>query len=472
MKRGRSKLDWLVLENEDDEFPASPVPVTPPRRRYRSVLLGGIRVVFAGLLIGGNALVHTADQGLESIDRELEATIALEEWATAPSQGASNSSAEISRTVKVPFVGDTPSESARQKTGVETQVLEITFSHDLAVVQVLESRVYPDGQTESLQRLRFYRYDGQEWVRTAPDEGYWGAPMTLETERFVFKYRKQDHSVVARAAPAIDAAAIDLRAALGLPPPAGKVTVTVYPGSNGARAPSFVDDELQLISPTLLPIPIGLTAQQLLTWQAIGPFATHTLDEAKAAQPIYGEWRYMAEVIERWLLLQHNELQTAWRDDLLAWRRDVYAAGAPENATLATAGLADLCAKHHIWERIVWFQGSGIGAHCLSPASAAPASLIDIDTLAQLWQPETLDLYPFYTTSAEPVDAALVTTIVDYMVLTYGRESLPRLWRGFGAYHTWDTLIPVVFGVSAETFERGWQEYQLQPLLCDPLPSP
>jgi hypothetical protein len=55
-------------------------------------------------------------------------------------------------------------------------------------------------------------------------------------------------------------------------------------------------------------------------------------------------------------------------------------------------------------------------------------------------------------------------TVVEYAVMTYGRERLPTLPGGLvGArgpgYETWDALVPAVFGVSAGEFEAGWQAY-------------
>ena len=40
---------------------------------------------------------------------------------------------------------------------------------------------------------------------------------------------------------------------------------------------------------------------------------------------------------------------------------------------------------------------------------------------------------------------------------TYGREHLPGLVAGLGQSDSWDTLIPVVYGVSPAEFEVGWQ---------------
>jgi hypothetical protein len=62
-------------------------------------------------------------------------------------------------------------------------------------------------------------------------------------------------------------------------------------------------------------------------------------------------------------------------------------------------------------------------------------------------------------------------TLVSYAMQTYGHETLPSLIEAMGEHDTWEELIPAAFGVSAEEFERGWQEYILDEYL-KPLRQP
>jgi hypothetical protein len=57
------------------------------------------------------------------------------------------------------------------------------------------------------------------------------------------------------------------------------------------------------------------------------------------------------------------------------------------------------------------------------------------------------------------IDLLAFETVLDYVVATYGADALPALVEGFRRYDTWNTLIPAIFGVSVEEFERGWQGY-------------
>jgi hypothetical protein len=50
-------------------------------------------------------------------------------------------------------------------------------------------------------------------------------------------------------------------------------------------------------------------------------------------------------------------------------------------------------------------------------------------------------------------------TLIDYVTLTYGRERLPALVGGLRTHSSWTTLIPDVFGVSAEKFETRWRRF-------------
>jgi hypothetical protein len=52
-----------------------------------------------------------------------------------------------------------------------------------------------------------------------------------------------------------------------------------------------------------------------------------------------------------------------------------------------------------------------------------------------------------------------MATLLEYVADTYERERIPVLLAAFGTHHRWDTLVPAVFGLSAEEFEAGWQTY-------------
>ena len=453
MARGRSTLDWLVLEHEDDEFPALPDAVPPPRSRSRTAAICAGCLLLTGLVIVGSALIGAAGEGLATIDRELHSAIALEAWTSAPKRVTARTDADP--TQRAGAVADL------RDVIPETEIVDVNFDGGLAVAEVLESRAYPDGRSAARRMLRFYRYDGQEWVPAAADDSFLGAPLTLETERFIFKYRKRDRTIVEAAAPAMDAAYAAMRATIGLPPPAAKLTVAVDTSTSRAARPTLIADELHMPSPALLPVPVDLSGEQLFVWQALPLLAARTLGEAEMVQPVYSEWDYMVRVVYQWLMLERNDLQMAWRADVLEWRRGVYSPDAANSADYA-ASLSDLCRTHRVWERALWFQGSGVVALCLSPEPLQNTRLLGGDDLVSMWQTQAQPSYPYGGSYIDPVDPILATTLLDYAISAHGRDAVARLWQGFHDYRTWEELIPAVLGVSAEEFERGWQEHQLR----------
>ena len=52
-----------------------------------------------------------------------------------------------------------------------------------------------------------------------------------------------------------------------------------------------------------------------------------------------------------------------------------------------------------------------------------------------------------------------MATVLEYGAATYGSERIPALLAALPHHETISTLIPAVFGVSAEDFEVGWQDY-------------
>lgn len=58
-----------------------------------------------------------------------------------------------------------------------------------------------------------------------------------------------------------------------------------------------------------------------------------------------------------------------------------------------------------------------------------------------------------------PGHTVALATLIEYAVITYGRERLPMLVAGLSQHAGWETLVPAVFNVSAAEFEAGWQAH-------------
>jgi hypothetical protein len=87
------------------------------------------------------------------------------------------------------------------------------------------------------------------------------------------------------------------------------------------------------------------------------------------------------------------------------------------------------------------------------------APLTHLDLLALAMSPDTYIGQSSASYVPHPGQTVALATLIDYAVATYGRERLPALVAGLGRYDSWGNLIPVVYGISASEFERGWQAY-------------
>jgi hypothetical protein len=64
--------------------------------------------------------------------------------------------------------------------------------------------------------------------------------------------------------------------------------------------------------------------------------------------------------------------------------------------------------------------------------------------------------------SVHPAKTVALATVMAYAAATYGPERIPLLVDEAGRQESWATLIPAVFGVSADEFETGWQAYLVE----------
>jgi len=269
--------------------------------------------------------MRRADEGLANVNRELEATMALEQWSAAPRRDVAPGPASA-KPVDRPAAGSIAAAPQAQGQPAHTELLDVTIHGDLAVADVLETRTYADGQPSAIRRLRFYRHDGIEWVPSDPDDAFWGRSLTLETEHLAFTYRKRDRAVVEPAALLMEEAYTGMQQALGVPPPAAKLAITVEPTRGRMFVPTRRGNDLSMTSPSLLPLPADLPPDRLLAWQALPLLAASVMNETEMQNPVQAPWDYMVRVAGQWLVLQHNLLQAAWIADVRQWQRSQYAA--------------------------------------------------------------------------------------------------------------------------------------------------
>ena len=241
------------------------------------------------------------------------------------------------------------------------------------------------------------------------------------------------------------------------------VEVIVAP-TGALSAPEAPLNRLRVPSPTILTRPVEISDTELLRLLILAPLAGEVIDQARQANPpMDGTWWMLTAAWRAWEIDRHSPLLANWPNAVIGYQhRDRQMGTMPQALPSRAAGLWQQC---EIW-RLPELQ--------LILTTLAPVDLCrpPADTSAVLHAPISLHLdtlYPIdvefiYSTQAWPAPGYWLPIIkeeslLDYTVDTFGRATLPALWQGLGEHKDWQTLIPAVFGVSAEEFEAGWQSY-------------
>jgi hypothetical protein len=126
------------------------------------------------------------------------------------------------------------------------------------------------------------------------------------------------------------------------------------------------------------------------------------------------------------------------------------------------AFITQFCAMHQLWMSSP--RSIQLSLPCSSPSWAdilptgEQGSGASPLTLAKLIPdyPGPLQWYPLHP--PYPGSEIVMTTLFDYAAATYGKERLLLLVQSLPEHTSWQTLVPAVFGVSANDFEKGWRD--------------
>jgi hypothetical protein len=300
---------------------------------------------------------------------------------------------------------------------------------------------------------RWYQHSGEE--------------RTLETPYFVYRFRQVDAPVVIAVAPQVDALYITLRQNFGLPirPDAEKLLIQLSPTpSIDTRTPWLrVADQFTVPAPEVYPAQVGLTDVELLAQSIALPLSGHVLAQAKEQYQVDLAWQQMMNALYLWQIWDLDLPLATWRDDVVRWVYLTLPASAAGQSVTLPSRYSELCAVHRLWAQTpaqlgiplicteldgqAWFFSSSMNLH---------NSLMRLGQFAVALQP---DPYDFVQLVHRPDRTVALATLIDYAVVTYGRERLPALMAGLGQSTTWETLLPPVFGVSPAEFETGWQAF-------------
>ena len=425
---------------------------------YLSAIVSALVV----LSLVGAYLYHQARTGLAQVESELATAVDTERWA------ASIGSQAVLEEALDPAAPDAWRsrillEHEQIAAGTAGRLLPadarpLLFGDGVALVQVRERST-----TGSVYVThRFYRETEDGWVRTTPQPALWGPMRLHETRFFRFHFYERDTAAVETVADRIDDFYAGLREELGLPPPDGaeklSVSVTV-PDTPQFDMLSiyFMRGSLEVPSPELLPLLENATPAQALE-QTIDQALIRDLFQRREVQlGVSRPWYPLVEAMRLWQLQQASHSAT-WYADRVRWLYTEWPAIHRDDRAPA-AGEAD-------WLCQVSTRGTPLIANWLLPGDCVdeePAQLLRAMPLPPQHL-DDLEMTPITRASEEHwvvrwQRRAILASVVDYGVATYGRPSLHRLLQAMTVHDRWETLIPAVYGVSVAEFEAGWQVY-------------
>ncbi len=393
-----------------------------------------------------------AEAGLDAVESELEAEIVAELWRGTPAGAVEAQGLGITN-----LPGD-PGE-------IITKVEMRDLGKDWARVELT---LQPTADGPSYRQTRVYRASERGWVRTQPTAAQWGTRRQLTSKYFVFAYHTTDDDAVMQAAPQLDALFTEMHTYLDESLVAGAmITITIDPEpshATGQLSPGIV-----VASPAAALTPSDVGPSEVLLQSLVLALYDRLAKNALTAHATSGQRFRLLNALRLWFIWEHDLPLGVWRAPLVQWvfaaPNDTQRLAADDIPTFAH----DLCAHHTLWVRypldvavpvLCWQNGAdeeqvtvwryqGMIPY-ISPSSllyGATANANEESAPAELRLPEP---GPY---------AILLATVFEYMTVTYGRDRLPLLLAAIPQHERAETLIPAVFGVTANEFEASWRAY-------------
>lgn len=488
MSKQTPKLEWIVEESEAEWERLQtllPLELTPALRRRLQLkrTLWSMATVLLLLVVIGEGWRRTTQAKLQADEADLRTVVAQKPLALVTPDGDA-----LIATIKNE---QTRTDATSHDAGREDQVwqeyewkssgLPASVRPDDpmaplgATVQSMEllgnqaiANVILNAQNgkPAYRQTRFYRHTDTGWQESEPDATLWGAEQQWETPYFVFHFRQNDAPAVMAVAPALDALYLTLQRNFGmlLTPGAEKmiieVRVTQTPGHGDPSLGVGFDgtDRLIVPSPARYLAPVELTDVALLEQSLALPLLAAVLTRARQQYAIGSAQQPLLNGLRLWQLWDLDLPLAVWREEVVQWLYLDPTVAIPGRPVVLPERYAELCSAHKLW--------------LPSPAELnIPLVCIDLDQ--ELWfffawglgEPPTRLEHVILSISSEEEErlhrgqSVALATLIEYAVVTYGRERLPVLIAGLGQNESWATLIPAVYGVSTAEFEAGWQAY-------------
>lgn len=477
MLRKKPEISWEFSPEEEQGKPWLAAPeelsaVEKGRHLRRSLLFTLVMVVFLTAGVGAAYAYQEASQGVEIIKQEMEAVVDTEQWMQ---RNAPDLAAEVA-------VGDASSLTMKRIIAQEQAALdahmdedrpaptvrieETWFAGDVVAAEVTFTQSAGEGDAPRVyKQTRFYRDTPRGWLRTAPDPALWGAPLARETDHLIWDYRQQDDAVVTEIAGKMDAVYVALSRDYGLTLPAAGDKQVIHVQVDAAPVLIALNDAaagpISVASPSIYLAPAERSEAEILA-QAVGLALVKTMwARAVAQHGIKESWPSMAAV-SLWEIWAMEMSLAEWREEVMQWVYGEIVGAANDAEVELPARYDEFCAAHAIWMTTPIVIGIPLNCNSDGDQSAKHNSTL----LHGLREdtPTRLEGVTLHYTAQNPYfvrlgNILMVYTVVDYAVTTYGRERLPELVAALGQHDDWRTLIPDVYGVPFEEFERGWREH-------------
>lgn len=281
---------------------------------------------------------------------------------------------------------------------------------------------------------------------------------TTLTERLRIYAGGSDVALVEANADALATLHAEMYGKVGLPQddqsgaPDGRLFVQVW--GNQPAAWDRVSGRIGLPSPLFQAETVAMDQSVLLhqSWAvALGEGAV--LEAGRHYRVPYG-WLPLLDGLRLWLLWDGDGPLTVSRKRIVQWL------GNPDTKGLSLDEVADICRVFGYWRLSPLDYAIPVGCDQSGYFMPSPIPLpTQLSALAPIHPP--IDSLEDQYSPAQPQPSKAVSVALalffDYAGERFGEDSVARLLAGLAAHADWETLIPAVYGISAQELETGWR---------------
>ena len=264
----------------------------------------------------------------------------------------------------------------------------------------------PDSRYFDRSVARFYRRTVQGWLRTSPQESFWGNLQRMDSPTLRWIYRERDANSVESSALEVDRLYRQLHQDLGLPQPEQSTRIFVYLPDRPCRLGLIQDSSVlspEYFRPDYLnpSETLKLRLAQILVWKPVllAAGGSPSIAGSNHGLPDEQSWNLVRGVTQFW--------QRQW---------------------------AEIPRGLRFVRRVMLYEQNQAGLDSLENA------------LSNRYNPISQDLLP-------------AETVAVYIERRYGKQALIEVLQAISQRLPWNLAIQNTLEIELETFERGWQNF-------------